>query len=88
MFFKVLTNALVFVTNQQLTINECAAHKPDVVQLADIWSKFQGYNETKRKKVKEQQMTSPAPDGHAAALFQVCLKPCMEANNNMEMFGI
>lgn len=32
-------------------------------------------------------MTSPALDGHATALLLVCLKPCIEANSNIESFS-
>jgi hypothetical protein len=58
-----------------------------VVSVDKAWHPFQGYNEIKRKKTKEQPLSSSALEGHAAALLEICLKPCMVATTTVTVFN-
>lgn len=51
-----------------------------------VWHQYQGYNDIKRKKLKEMQLSSYALQQHAEALLQVCMKPCMESTVNVTGF--
>jgi hypothetical protein len=51
-----------------------------VVPVDNVWHQFQGYNEIKRKKTKELPISSTALEGHAAALLEICLKPCVDVD--------
>jgi hypothetical protein len=83
---QTVCNALWYITNQHTTINDCAKHKPNVVPVDNVWHQFQGYNEIKRKKTKELPISSTALEGHAAALLEICLKPCLEATVTARAF--
>ena len=54
--------------------------------VAAVWDQYQGYNDIKRKKLKEMQLSSQALEQHAQALLQVCMKPCMESTANITGF--
>jgi len=54
--------------------------------LTKVWSSFKGYNEVKRKKLKELPLSSSALEGHAAAIMGLCLKPCMETTTALKAF--
>ena len=41
-----------------MVINDASHHKAEVVPVPTIFDAFQGYNELKRKKMKEQPMSA------------------------------
>ena len=53
----------------------------------DIFDAFQGYNDTKRKKVKEQPMSNLVLHGHSEALFAVLLKGIFKASPEWKECG-
>ena len=84
--FQTVCNALWYITNQHTTINDCSKHKSNVVPVDKCWSPFEGYNDVKRKKMKQLPLSSSSLEGHASALLEICMKPCMESNTTVKVF--
>ena len=72
-----LCNALWCITNQHEVINDRASRAKDVKPIPYWFEQFQGYNEVKRKKVKENPISSSTLKSHADALFSICQRPIM-----------
>ncbi len=77
---KVLCNALWYITNQHMVINSAAARRKDLNEVPPVFEKFRGYNEIKRKKVKEQPLCSSLLYNHSQALYSICNRPVMKSN--------
>ena len=84
--FQTVCYALWYITNQHTTINDCSKHKSNVVPVDKCWSSFEGYNDVKRKKTKQLPLSSSSLEGHASALLEICMKPCMESNTTVKVF--
>ena len=59
-----------------------------MVPVDSVWHQFQGYNDIKQKKMKKEQVLSSVLEGHAAALLEICLKPCMESTSAVRAFKL
>lgn len=49
LLFQVLCNALWYITNLHLTINDAAHDRQDLTPIPDAFDMYQGFNEVKRK---------------------------------------
>ncbi|XP_054483050.1 uncharacterized protein LOC129115850 [Anoplopoma fimbria] len=73
-----LTNCLWYITNQHTVIRDASLQERDVIPVPSCWS-FEGYNEVKRKKIKEQPMCATFLDSHSQALLSLCDRPYMSS---------
>ena len=78
--FQVLTNTLWYITNQHEVIRAAAVTRTDLTCVPEIFSKYQGYNELKRKKLKQQPITQSGLDSNAQALFALSCRPIMQSS--------
>ena len=67
------------MTNQHQIIETASRHKSGVLAIPTIFDKYQGYNDFKRKRLKEALMQSNVLKSHSEALLALCMKPCMKA---------
>ncbi len=67
-----------------MVINSAAARRKDLNEVPPVFEKFQGYNEIKRKKVKEQPLCSCLLYNHSQALYSICNRPVMKTNPQWE----
>ena len=81
MSLQVTCNALWFITNQHAVIQTRSMREKNVMPVPSCFSEYQGFNEMKRKKLKEQPMSSTVLNAHAEALFSVLQKPIMQSSN-------
>ena len=72
---SVISNALWYVTNHHETINNAQKHHPSIICIPAAFKELDGYNETKRKKVKSVQLKSSDLHSHAQALYSLLLRP-------------
>ena len=77
--FQVLCNALWYITNQHVVIESASRHKKQVRAVPTVFDRFQGFNEMKRKRLKEAPLQSCQLKSHAEALYALCLKPVMKS---------
>ena len=49
---QIVTNALWYIKNDHITINDAAKHSKDVNKEPDVFEQYAGYNDIKRKKMK------------------------------------
>ena len=77
-FFQVVCNALWYVRNHYNTINEWASHEGICTEIPEAFSKYQGYDDSKRKKVKQHQLSLPLLTAHSVALYNICEKGIMK----------
>lgn len=63
-------------------IYDAALHDSHVTPVPDIWSEFQGFNEMKRKKLKEQPMSCRTLKAHSEALWALCSRPSLDVTQN------
>ena len=73
--FQVLNNSLWYVTNQHPVIRDASAHDGSVQCIPDIWDNFQGFNETKRKRMKEQPLSYDILTSHCETILSVVNRP-------------
>ena len=78
--FQVICNALWYITNQHTTINGAALRQKDVQPVLEVFDGFTGYNETKRKKLKSDQLTAGQLNSHSEALYGLLLKPVLKSS--------
>ena len=75
-FVQVLTNALWYITNDHLTINETTKQAKELTPILKLFEGYIGYYEIKRKKkVKVMPLSSDLLRSHAHALYSLLLKP-------------
>lgn len=72
---QVLINCLWYLTNQRLVTADASSKRADVIPVPEAWDSYQGYNQMKRKRLKEMPIQSSALKSQADALFSLCLKP-------------
>ena len=82
-----LCNALWYATNQHITIEEASQKKKDVHPVPVTFSKYQGYDEYKRKKVKERPMDQSGLFSHAQALYSICSRPIFKSSKEWAAMG-
>ena len=75
--FQIYTNILWYVTNQHAVIKDASCHDKKVEAIPEMWSPFQGYNEIKRKKQKEQRLSATHLKAHYEALMSLCIRPSL-----------
>lgn len=80
MYLQVLCNSLWYLTNQQETINSAAMRNRGVQPVPTVFDKFTGYNNTKRKKMKSQPMSSSELNSHSQALYSLLLRPVLNSS--------
>ena len=73
--FQVLCNALWFVTNHHMTINEASRKQQDVLMMPAVFDRYVGYDDYKRKKQKCNQLSAVPLESHAQALYSLTVKP-------------
>ena len=73
--YCLLTNALWYITNDHLTINEASKQVKEVTPIPKLFEGCLGYNEIKRKKVMAMPLSSDLLHSHAQALYSLLLKP-------------
>ena len=77
--FQVLTNSLWYITNQQQVIRDASIHDRDVTPVPSCWD-YQGYNEVKRKKLKEQPMSSDVLETQSQTLLSLSERSYMTSS--------
>ena len=77
--FQVICNALWYLTNQHMVIADAALHH-DITTVPCIFSTLQGFNEIKRKKIKEQPMSQDQLNKHAECLVSVLDRAIISTN--------
>lgn len=70
-------NALWYVTNQHTVIRDAAMKDSTIKCIPSTWCDFQGFNDCKRKKVKEMPMTREILITHAEALLSLMTRPSL-----------
>ena len=79
---QVLTNALWYITNDHLTINEASRQAKEVTRIPKLFEGYVGYNDIKRKKVKAMPLSSDLLHLHAQALYSLLLKPYVKSTGS------
>ena len=77
---QVLTNALWYITNDHLTINEARKHSSGLLTIPQMFEIYVGYNDIKRKKMKSLPLSADLLNSHAQALYGLLLKPYMKTS--------
>ena len=77
---QILCNSLWYITNHHQTINDAAQHRPGVVPVPPCSEESTGYDERKRKKQKQHQMTSIELNSHGQAFYSLLLKPIIKTS--------
>jgi hypothetical protein len=85
--FQVLTNALWYLTNQHDVINAAALRKKNVMGVPPAFDKYVGYNDIKRKKVKELPLSAMQLHSHSQALYSLLLKPVVNSSASWKKAG-
>lgn len=75
-----LCNALWYLTNQHSVIDEASRHKKNIQPVPDVFSKYEGFNDLKRKKLKSQPLKSTDLKTHAEAIYSLLLKPVVNSS--------
>lgn len=78
--FQVISNALWYITDKQTTINDAALRYNHVSSVPPPFDQYTGYNDTKRKKIKSQPLSSGLLKSHAEALFSLLKGPVMKSS--------
>ena len=81
---QVLTNALWYITNDHLTINEVSKQAKEVTPIPKLFEGYVGYNEIKRKKLNDMPLSSDLLHSHAQALYTLLLKPYVKSTGSWE----
>ena len=79
-----MCNSLWYITNQHMVINDAAVQRKDVNEIPPFFEKYQGYNDIKRKKVKEQPLSGSLLYTHSQTLYSICNRPVMNCNPEWE----
>ena len=79
-----MCNSLWYVTNQHTVINDAAAQRKDLIEIPPFFENYQGYNDIKRKKVKEQPLSCTLLYSHSQALYSICNRHVMKYNPEWE----
>ncbi|XP_061191740.1 uncharacterized protein LOC133199978 [Saccostrea echinata] len=79
-FIQVLCNALWYLTNQHSVIDEASRHKKNVQPVPVVFSKYEGFNDLKRKKLKSQPLKLSDLKMHAEAIYSLMLKPVVNSS--------
>lgn len=77
----VLSNSLWYITNHHQTIEDRCKHVSGLITVPDCYQIFSGYNDTKRKKMKAEQLEREKLKLHANALHGLLLKPYMNSSD-------
>jgi len=67
------------VTNQHDSFETVSRNTSSVSAIPALFDAFQGYNETKRKRIKEAPLSANHLHSHAEALYAICAKPVMKS---------
>lgn len=51
----------------------------EVIPVPPMFGKYTGYNDTKRKKLKELPMSAQQLDSHSQAIYSILLKPVVNS---------
>lgn len=78
--FQVISNALWYITDKQTTVNDAALRYNHVSSVPPPFDQYTGYNDTKRKKIKSQPLSSGLLKSHAEALFSLLKGPVMKSS--------
>lgn len=65
-----LCNALWYITNQHMTINDAACDREAVTPIPAVFDGYQGFNEVKRKKLKQMPLDAGCLKSHAETLYR------------------
>ncbi|XP_061162951.1 uncharacterized protein LOC133172143 [Saccostrea echinata] len=79
-FIQVLCNALWYLTNQHSVIDEASRRKKNVQPVPVVFSKYKGFNDLKRKKLKSQPLKFSDLKMHAEAIYSLMLKPVVNSS--------
>ncbi len=74
-FFQTLTGALWAITAHHETINDRAAHVPEVKRIPVAFSKFAGRNDYKKKRKSKPSLSATVLQGHSDGLLRMLVKP-------------
>lgn len=72
--------ALWYLTNQHSVIDEASRHKKNIQPVPVVFSKYEGFNDLKRKKLKSQPLKSTDLKTHAEAIYNLLLKPFVNSS--------
>ena len=71
---QVITNALWYITNDHLTVHEARKHSSGLRPIPEMFEKYVGYNDIKRKKMKALPLSADVLNSHSQALYGLLLK--------------
>lgn len=71
---------LWYFTNQHSVIDEASRHKKNIQPVPVVFSKYEGFNDLKRKKLKSQPLKSIDLKTHAEAIYNLLLKPFVNSS--------
>ena len=81
-WLQVVTDALWYITNNHLTINEARRQKKEFTPIPKLLEGCVGYNEIKPKKVKTMPLSSDLLHAHAQVLYYLLLKPYVDSTGS------
>ncbi len=81
-----VTSALWYITNQHQTFRGASFHSTLVKPVPSVWDDFQGFNDVKRKKVKECPMSRDELLRHARDLKSLCVRPSLDTSDGNRCF--
>ena len=84
---QALTNALWYITNDRLSINEASKQAKEVTPIPKLFEGDVGYNKIKRKKVKAMPLSSDLLHLHAQALYSLLLKRYVKSTGSWKTMG-
>ena len=79
---QALTNALWYITNDHLTINEASKQAKKVTAIPKLFEGCVGYNDIKRKKVKDMPLCSALLHLHVQTLHFLLFKPYVKSTGS------
>ena len=78
-WLQVVTDALWYITNDHLTINEARRQKKEFTPIPKLFEGCVGYNEIKPKKVKAMSLSSDFLHAHAQVLYYLLFNPYVQS---------
>ena len=78
---EVLSSALWYITNHHQTIEDRCRHVSGLIPVPSEYGVYTGYNDTKRKKTKSDQLEREKLRLHSGALHGLLMKPYMNSSD-------
>lgn len=68
--FQVLCNVLWYITNQHTVIQDASLREKNVLPIPYCYDEYSGYNDVKRKKIKEAPLSSATLRSHSQSIYR------------------